>query len=717
MKLSLAYFDQSMIEAVSVDLWREIFDAVGWPSSLAGKHKSLTHADVWGAISQDDLNHDLLYALETLHTLGSETGREAIIGIMQERRVELQALPEGASEQELALRLYLGQRKSASLADVFARAQVEVQEKGDSRRYNEFLGVEPRRFSDTSGKKEALHSAVLQHCREADLGDHVQVDVFEDDGVFVFSVLRTDRMKKPLAVMSGQVERAVLPHRPIHGDLLRYEANLGRLRIAARSPSMVEFYRKTLGVVLFEDAAFFTGDPVCDLSVLQKRGRAAFQNHGVFGVGGVRMTECTWECGDRSLMVLRDADCFDLIQRHNLPLKEGWVVQAKLKVDVIGRSTRPVTVNIRVPSRIEVSQRSKEPIIDDLLDAIGIRITPTPTLRDDLWSLSPWRHPLSVWRGLFGKLTDNLVAQGALFRTQLDAVPHPDFPEAGNVLIVQPIGKGESQGVSKMPEIPSRSLSATDVEALDLAPEAFRRYLRAALNISSGGVAWNEGDEVLELGSLPVGNERLYVVYPLCAPTRNVADVLRAHAAGAYVVLLVPTNQSVKGLGATVIIDHPVPTAKQVIRDGTVACGIAETIPAIYNAPIGAELVVDKRLKKVWVHGTELQNLAPDSQAYLFIEMLASANNGSVSHDDITKAISFHRLNSDGTTTARQAKNKAKKAIDEVFATNGNLDNSDPFPSAGAGLYRCRLKSFAPEVSRPISDEIADPDREKGFAA
>jgi len=693
MQLSLVYLDQSAIEEVPVDLWHDVFNAVGWPQSLVDKQDVFTHADVTAAIRQDDLSDDLLYALETLHTLGTEAGREAIVSVMQERRVELQALPEGASERELAMRLYLGQRKDASLADVFARAHIQVQESGDHRRYNEFLGAEPRQVTNAKEKQELLRAAVLRHCQKADLGDHVQVNVLEDDDIFVFSVLRTDRMKKPLAVLPGQAARTLIPHRLVHGDLLRYEAGLGRLRIAARTSSMVEFYRTTLGTVLFDDADFFTSDAVCNLSVLQENGRSALEKHAVFGVSRVRMTECTWECGDRSLMVLRDSNCFDLIERHRLSLTEGTLIQAKLKVDVIGRSTRPVTVNIRVPSRIEVSQRAQEPLMDELLDAIGIRNPPPAAPKADLWSLYPWRHPLPAWRKLFGSMTDDLVNHGTLLRTQLDAVPHPDYPAAGNVLRVQAVGKGEFQGVSDLPEIPSRSLSATDVEALQLMPEHFRSYLRTALGITNGGLGWSADNDILELGWLPLGDEQLYVTYALRAPISNVADHIRSRTADGHVILLVPANHPVQGQGAIVILDGPVPKRQQVIRDGIFACGIANDLPAIYRAPPAAELVVDKRLKKVWVQGIELRQLTANSQAFLFIEMLASSG-APVATEAITQALSAARLNTDGTTTARQAKGKAKKAIETALAAGGADDCDDPFPSHGIGYYRCALRSF-----------------------
>jgi hypothetical protein len=293
-----------------------------------------------------------------------------------------------------------------------------------------------------------------------------------------------------------------------------------------------------------------------------------------------------------------------------------------------------------------------------------------------------------------GEKTPTLVQQGALRRTLLDAVPHPDHPSAGNVLRVHAITEGEFHGVSDVPEIPSRSLSATDVEGLELVPERFRQYLRTVLEITSGGVAWSADDDVMELGWFPVGDERLYIAYALRQPPSDIADRLRTRAGGAHPLLLMPANRPDQRQAASVTLDGPLPSQHQVIRAGTEACGIADRIPAIHRAPADAELVVDRRLKKVWVYRRELQQLVPDSQAFLFIEMLARGNGAPVSSDAITEALSAARLNTDGTTTARQAKGKAKKPVMDVLVERGARDCSDPFPSAGVGFYRCVLRCF-----------------------
>ena len=485
MQLPLAYLDAVAIEEVPIDVWKEVFDVVGWPPSLASTRESFVYEDVLHAFEQDEPTDNLLQALEALHTLGTEAGREAIMSAMQDRRVPVGALPADKGEREFALRFYLAQRDDASLADVFIRAQIHVQEGGDQRRYNEFMGKDARRIKGLYAKKEALREEILRFCRESDLGEHVQVEAFEDDGVFVFNILRSHRTKRPLAVVHGHSARATIKFRPVHSDVMSYDASVGRLRIAARAFSMVEFYRTALGKTLFNDECFFDGTAVCSLRALQERGRHILESHGVCGVGRIWMTECVWERGDRDLFQIRSADCFRSMEELRLPLAEGTLIQAKLKLQVIDKSTRPVTVSIRVPSRIEVSQKTHEHLVDKVLNAIGVRNAAPRSSAINLWALYPWRHPVELWRSLFAAETDKLIQNRILLPVQLTSVPHSDHVDAGRVLDAHEVSDGDFYGVSRVPEIPSRSLTGTDLDGLELAPEQLRLHLRSTLDISS----------------------------------------------------------------------------------------------------------------------------------------------------------------------------------------------------------------------------------------
>jgi hypothetical protein len=253
MQLPLAYLDAAAIEEVPIEVWKDVFDNVGWPPSLASQRDSFGHKDILRSFAEDSPTDGLLQALEALHALGTETGREAIMAAIQDRRITDVALPLDKGDREFALRFYVAQRANASLADALVRAQTQAQEGGNQRRYNEFMAKEARSIDGMNRKMEALREEILSFCKKSDLGDHVHVETFEEDGIYVFNILRSHRTQKPLAVVPGHSARATIQFRPVHSDILKYDGTVGRLQIAVRASSMVEFYRGVLGKTLFND--------------------------------------------------------------------------------------------------------------------------------------------------------------------------------------------------------------------------------------------------------------------------------------------------------------------------------------------------------------------------------------------------------------------------------------------------------------------------------
>jgi hypothetical protein len=690
MQIPLAHMDSAVLEEVPIPLWTELFEAVGWPQSLAPKRATtFTYDDVLAAIQSDRLNDELLLALETLHRLGTPEGRETINAVMSDRHIPLDALPHDLGERELALRLFLKQRGDGALAEVFSRAQVQIQE-GEQRRFNDFIGRKAQRVRDVAAKGKALEDAVREFCKQSDLGDHVHVRVFDDDdGTLRFQIMRSHHTRTPLAVLPGSAARATIKYRPVHADLARYEPSIGRLRITARASSMVEFYRKIFGRVLFNDDLFFYGDPVCSLRVLQDGGRNALR-HRVLGVGRVWMTECLWERGDGQRVTIHAADCFDTIEELNLNLVEGELLQAKLKMEVTGRSARPLIVNVRAPSRIEVSQVQHEIVVNEVLDAIGIRNARTVAREADFWSLYPWRHPISTWRALFGSGTDALVNAGVLNKIQLDAVTAAGHSGAGRVLDAQPLSAGEFFGVSQAPEIPSRSLSATNLDGLELDVPAFQSHIRKLL-VLSRAVERPSDDGLLDLGVLQVGDYSFRLTYAVRQPPSNAAAIVNARAvAGTRAVILLPTTgDEVPGI-PSVMLDNPLPAKDALVRAIATKLNLTEQLPAILTAPEKARLIVDTRRGAIWFDRIEVPDLKPGTHQFLFTELLAKNAPGAVSKEELVKHLSGGR--SDGDQAARSAKTKAKKAIADALEAAG-IHFQDPFRSEN-GCYRLTVLPY-----------------------
>lgn len=691
MQIPLANIDAAVLEEVSIPLWIELFEAVGWPDSLAGKKTGFTHDDLLEAFQRDTPNDDLLLALETLHDLGTPAGRETINAVMADRHLPLDALLHGLGERELALRLFLKQRQDGAFAEVLSRAQVQIQE-GEHRRFNDFVGNSGKRVREPKTKAKSLEDAIREHCKASDLGDHVQVHVFDDDdGTLMFQIIRSHHTRTPLAVIPGSAGRATIKYRPVHSDVVRYESGIARLRITARAASMVEVYRKLFGRVLFGDDTFFYGPPVCSLRVLQDEGQAALDRHRVYGVGRVWMTECIWERSDGQRLTIRAADCFDMIADLNLNISEGELLQAKLKMQVTGKSARPVIVTVRAPSRIEVSRAAQyEVLVNEVLDAIGIRNARAVAREADLWSLYPWRHPISAWRTLLGGDTDALVNAGVLNKILLDAVTAPGHQGAGRVLQAEPVSRGEFFGVSQAPEIPSQSLSATNLDGLELDVEAFQAHLRKILGLS-GAVEKPTADGLLDLGALQLGDYSVRLTYASRQPPAYAAEVVNARAAaGSRSVILLPgIGAEVTGV-ASVILDNPLPARNSLVRAITAKLNLTEQLPAILTAPDKARLIVDTRRGVIWYDRIEVPDLKPGTHQFQFIELLARTAPGAVSKDDLVKHLSCGR--SDGDQAARSAKAKAKKAIGAALEAAG-IRFQDPFQSED-GCYRLTVLSY-----------------------
>lgn len=702
MHIPLAFSDPVVVEEVSLTLWCELFDAVGWPASLGDKGESLTHDDIVSAFRRDTLSDELLYAIDSIIDLGTPTGRETINTLLADRQILSSTLPRGLGERELALRLFLLQRNDGALAEVFIRAQIQVQE-GNHRRFNEFIGKKPKCIRDLSAKVAELERAILEYCQQEDLGNYVQLRGFDDDdGACRFQIMRSHHARAPLAVMDGATSRATIQYRPIHADFIRYEPELARLRINARAASIVQFYRKIFGHVLFEDEAFFGGKPICSFKVLQEKGRAALENHAVFGVDRVWMTECVWERGDRErLNFFHPYDCFNSIERLEIPLTEGQILQAKFKIQVIGKSNRPVTVTVRVPRQIEVSQPRHENLINQVLDAIGIRNIHATAPEYDLWTLYPWRQPIGIWRDCLGADTDLFATKGILKKIRLDSVEPPGHPGAGLILQAEQISPVDFLGVSQTPEIPSQSLSVTDLDGLELDVSAFQRHLREVLGITGSAFPGQTNSWYLDLGVLSICEHEFRVIYALRQPPRDAAAQIKRLTASIVPVLLLPKGlQDATGI-TEILLDKALPDRQRVVKDIITLANLENRVSALLTAPPNARLVVDIRLGIIWFDRIKITGLKPRTHPFQFVAILAKNAPATVNKHNLAAQLSAGRT--DGDQTARTAKMAANRLIKQALKAK-DLNFEDPFKSEN-GSYRLTVPAYVPDL--PAETETA----------
>jgi len=688
MQPSFAFINSVAIEEVSLPLWRELFDAIGWPPSILGAGESLTHGNILDALHRDPPSDELLLALEALDDLGTPAGRETINAQLTDRQIPIGMLPSDLGERELALRLFMAQRSNGALAEVLSRAQIQIQE-GTYRRFNDFSGKQPGALRNLRDKQRELEQAILDHCRSQDLGEHVHVRLIDDeDGTCRFQIMRSHHTCTPLALVQGTTARAKIQYRPIHADLVRYEPDLGRLRITARAASIVECYRKVFGRIFFDDEEFF-GGRVCSLAILQERGREALTSHGVYGVGRVWMTECIWERGDRERLHIHAADCFETIAALGLPLNEGEIIQAKIKMEVVGKSARPLTVIVRAPSRIEVTQVRHEFLANEVLTAIGIRDAQIASPESNLWALYPWRQPVDAWRACFGRHIDKLANRAILKKTLLQSIGAPGPGGGGRVLQVVPISSTEYLGVSRTEELASRSLSATDLDGLELDVPRFQAYLRECLAMTGNAMPWS-GAWFMDLGVLDLHGQEFRLVYALRRPPDGAAADIRGITQSITPVLVLPTaSDSSTGL-AEVLLEGPLPDLPRLGRDVITVTGRSDQVPALVLAPPNARLVVDSRQGRIWFDRVEVTGLKAGTHPFRFVEILAQISPGTIDKHDLSNRLSHGRT--DGDQGARSAKAMANKSIRAAVEGQGRCFE-DPFKSE-AGSFRLTVPAF-----------------------
>ena len=285
-----------------------------------------------------------------------------------------------------------------------------------------------------------------------------------------------------------------------------------------------------------------------------------------------------------------------------------------------------------------------------------------------------------------------LVPSGILRPAQLDSVTHPDFPWAGARLLADSVGPHDLYGVSQEPAVPSRSLSPTDVDGLELDLGAFSRFLRERYGASGPPAPTPRG--ILDVGVVEVGALRYRLFYAISAPPIDAGSRLAELALHEdHPVLLLPA----RGRGTTHLPEVPltraVPDRASVLRATITATRTQLRVPAVHYAPARARLVVDRRRGAIWVDGVAITSIRSDTYAFEFVAAMSEAQGAALPRYDLGILMAPSTGDPDG--RARKQKGIAKHAIIDALAEAGReLDVGDPFPSGPAKHYRCALQPF-----------------------
>ncbi len=644
---------------VSPQTWRAVVTASGESARLNGA--ALTHEDLWRSLTATSPRADLLDALEAIHELGTDQGRDLLSNAADDQQVQLGPVDD-VPARELAARVWLESRSNNALAQVLVRARFSALEAGRDRTYREFV-AERARGARTVDPQRVL-GAVSDWCRAQKKSEAIRVYAYERDGEWRCEVLRGEAVRRVVEIKEQRPE--ILNFRPAVADHLRYDPETGRLGIATRSPRLVQMYRELLGSLLAADAAFFSNENICTLKPLQEHGRSLFDRHRVPGIVRVDVVELRWRRGDRDKVWVKGPDCFKILEDLEARLLEGELVEARLLV-WFGGPGRRGQVTMTVPGRIEVSAGAKEHLVERLLDEVGIRgAFSTNDERLDLWSLYPWRLREELWRRHLGaQAFDRLVRQTALRSVRLEAAAHPDHPGLDGALAVEALDDFTTVGISDDPAIGFRTLTSSDVSGYELDMSWVAREIVGALELEGNSREITSG--VWSLGRRALSPSATVAVFLATRrPSDMAAHSIRAAAIGARPVLLVPLGRAAEGDVPQLECRVPHGPYEGLVGRIVERLNLQDQVsPAVYRTE---DLILNPGKGEAWYLGVPLSKLLAGTHPYKFAEKVVAAGGQLVTKHALREHLS--PANPDD-SVVRKAKADFVQRVRESFAEAG----------------------------------------------
>jgi hypothetical protein len=676
--LPTSFHDVTALLEVEASTWQRVLDLAGEHDRLKGQ--PFTHDGLWQSLASQSPADDspLLDALEIIHELGTDGGRDLIQQAAEDQQVDLQG-SEDEPSRELAARIWIESRQNTRFAELLRRARVNAHEAGHARVYREFVGKKVLTKVSLDGKR--LLTAVRDWCQEHQRSEAVDVHACERDGEWRAEILRGEAIKRVVQIRDSRP--AILDFRPAAADHIRYELETARLGLATRSPRLLQGYREIMGVLLAGDAEFFSGENICSLRPLQKYGRDLFERQRMPGILHVAVVELRWRHGDRDKILVRGRDCFKVLEDLGAHLNEGDLVEAKLEI-VFSGAKRRGHVSLKVPNRIDIRAGANEGLVERLLDDVGVR----GSFGDegeprDFWSLYPWRMAEGDWRRHLGNGFDRLVKQGTLRSVVLEATSHPDHPAlAGAALVVEDLDTTAMVGISEDPAVGLRTLTISDVTGYELdltqvAGEISKSLVLegAPREIVSG--VWSLGRRALS----PTATLGIFLVAR--CPSESTAIAIREAGNGARIVLLIPSG-CVCELDFSKV-ECPVPKGPYDRLLGKIVEQLGlqdEVLPPVW---LTEDLILDQKRGTVWYRGIELTKVKADTHPFKFALAVMKATGRVVNREALNNLISPNRADRD---VAKKAKLAFVDAVKASYADAGRecpTDSKDIFLASGGG--------------------------------
>lgn len=675
--LSATFLNPTTWLEVQGGTWEQLLPLAGETGRLVnGKFE---FDPFWQSLSATKPAGLLEDAMQAIHALGTDEGRDLIRQAAKDQNVELD-IPDDVPARELAAQLWMQSQTNASVAAILVLAKAGVSESSDTRTYREYLGDGPL---NGTLDKDRLKQAVLGWVKASKKHEAVEIFAYQRGNLYFCEVLRGDSMKRVIQMKDQRP--ALLDFRPAVSDHIRYEPASGRIAIATRSGQLLDVYKTLLGSMLAGKSDFFSDQNVCTLRPLQEQGSQLFDRNRPPEIHRVDVVELHWRRGDRDRVTVHGKDCFKVLREIGASLEEGELTEARLRIAFAGHHST-TTVILKVPNRIDIKGIGiHDEVIRRLLSDVGIRgFARAAAVANTMWSLFPYRLTEYQWRAIVGASFDDLVQGGRLRSVPLEHVTHPDHPGHAQALAVDALQNGTRVGISNDPVVPLRSLSPTDYLGYEpdwlvhLGHIATTMGLEGSVQMVETGL-WHLGARSFE----PAGSVCVFLAAR--GPSQQARLLLDHHSSGAQPILLIPNDCTcatpVKSLKVGVFAG---PFGNLTQRLVETLGWKDQILPRIWAQE---KLVIDTNRGIAWYGDQQLTHLRSDTHAYKFAVELIRAEGRIVAKATLNKLLSPAGTE-DG--IAKTAKSDFKKAVESSFTAAGRR-----VPPEAKNIFESRPPGYA----------------------
>ena len=518
-----------------MDRWRRVFVAAGRsPEEAERSLGGQTDVEAYLAGQRGEPLAIMLEAVQVLHELGNDRGREAIL---QARRACSHVQPPAADAQgpgEESIDLLIASKTIPREEDVLAIASV-LASRQDAQKSFEFRGSSVIAITAQHVPRARLEERLAELFTAYEIQHGIRVTCTDWQGDVIIRVLHGERSQVVHEMRNRSARRRV--YVPAAYDLIRYSPATGMLAIRSRV-TLVPDYRNIVGLVLFGSQDFFAHDDLIDLTPLRRRDalRLASSRGDVLVVHACAISFRT----NLGRTTLAGRDCYQQAEIEGLAgtLAESDITSATLDFTFTGTGRVRCRVQLGLPNIFKPSDPRRRDQVRAALRGMGIlRERGAESVSGELSLMAV--ESLQAWRDRFGSdVVDRCQRRGIL--VEAPAPQDAGASRAGQVIEIPGLSGG-ARGVVV------NDGSARNPELLRLADQSYYRMdvlrvaalIGEALHISMAPVQLGPG--VVAVGRrVLTGGQIIHCFLVVQEPTAAMYDELMRQASPAQPILVLP---------------------------------------------------------------------------------------------------------------------------------------------------------------------------------